>query len=173
MSRLVLVLAACAVALSAPASAQAPLTLVNDSTYVGALAFDVPSLPGIPEADLGLQIATAARPGWLARLRGENGDIGAYLLQPIELAKDAVRLERYYNRNGFPRATAAFDAELDTARNSVAVTFAIEPGPPRVIGVVQFRGPGQADVLDQLVPSLHVGWLDFTESTTLQSGDPH
>ena len=171
VSRFVSVLAACAVALSAPAAAQAPLTLVNDSTYVGAVTFDVPALPGIPEADLGLQIATTARPGWFARLRGENGDIGAYPLQPIELAKDAVRLERYYNRNGFPRATAAFDAELDTARNAAAVTFTIEPGPPRVIGVVQFRGPGQADVLDQLVPSLHPEWLDFTRTTTLRSGD--
>ena len=170
LSRPVLALLVCAVALSAPAAAQAPLTLVNDSTFVRSLQFDVPSRSGILEADLNLQIATTALPKRYLFFLG-GGVKAEHPLQPIELAKDAVRLERFYSRNGFPRARADFEVELDTAANAADVTFVVETGPPRLIGEVQFRGPGQADVLDQLPPELHEPWTAFTRSTTLRTGD--
>ena len=159
----------CALALSAPAAAQAPLTLANDSTWVRSLDFDISGRASFDEADLQLQIATAARPGRFLLWGG--GDRSAYPLDPFELAKDVVRLENYFGRNGFPRARGDFRVELDTASNSAAVTIEIDSGPPRLIRDVVFRGPGQSDVRDQIDPALYDDWTAFTENISLQTGD--
>ncbi|GAB5536839.1 MAG: BamA/TamA family outer membrane protein [Rubricoccaceae bacterium] len=169
MLRLLLLPFVCALSLSVPAAAQAPLTLANDSTWVRSLEFDISGRAAFDEADLQLQIATAARPSRFLLWGG--GERSAYPLDPFELAKDVVRLENHFGRNGFPRAEGDFQVELDTASNSAAVIIEIDAGPPRLIRDVVFRGPGQADVLDQLAPSLHTTWTDFTGSTTLRTGD--
>ena len=155
--------------MSAAAAAQAPLALVNDSTWVRSLAFDISGEASFDDVDLQLEIATTARPRRFLIWGG--GEPSEHPLDPFELAKDVVRLERHFGRNGFPRAQGDFRVELDTASNSASVTFEIEAGPPRIIRDVIFRGPGQADVLDQLAPSLHGPWTRFTGSTTLRSGD--
>jgi len=167
--RPILSLLVCALASSAPSAAQAPLTLANDSTWVRSLEFDVSGRASFNEADLQLQIATAARPRRVLIWKG--GDPSEYLLDPFELAKDVVRLENYFGRNGFPRASGDFHVELDTASNSAGVTIEIDAGPPRLIRDVVFRGPGQSDVRDQIDPSFYDEWTAFTENISLQTGD--
>ena len=168
--RLVLLLPVCALALSVSAAAQVPLTLVNDSTWVRSLEFDISGRASFSEADLKLQIATSAVPGKFLGVFG-GGNPALHPLDPFELAKDVVRLENHFGRNGFPRAKGDFNVELDTALNAAHVTFTIESGPPRLIRDVVFRGPGQTDVRDQLDPAFYDDWTAFTENISLQTGD--
>ncbi|WP_420456359.1 BamA/OMP85 family outer membrane protein [Rubrivirga sp.] len=163
--------AAVALVLAAGAQAQAPLTLVNDSTAVSSVAFDVSDGQTLLTANLELQIATTAPPpSFLFGLIGGD-DGGAYPLVPVELAKDAVRLQRYYVESGFPLATVDYAVELDTTDNTGAVTFEITEGPPLLIERVTFAGPGQSDVAAALAPEIRDDWARFTRRTDVRPGD--
>ena len=163
-----LLLAALA-ALAAPAWAQVPLSLVNDSTTVSSVEFDFADTQTLLLANLELQIATTAPPGFVAGLFG--GDDGPHPLIPVEVAKDAVRLERYYQASGFPQAAVGYDVVLDTTDNEAAVTFEITEGPALRVGEVTFAGPGQAPVAPELVPGIRDDWDDFTERPAVRPGD--
>ncbi len=158
------------VALAASASAQAPLTLVNDSTTVGSVDFEFLDGQTLLLANLELQIATTAPPGFIGRVLGGGGG-GPHLFSPITLAKDVVRLERYYESSGFPRAEVDYQVELDTTDNEVAVTFVIEEGPPLEVSDVTFAGPGLSDVTDVLAPEVREPWRRFTQRTDVRPGD--
>ena len=158
------------VALAVPARAQAPLTLVNDETTVRSLGFSFTDGQTLFEQDLELQIATKARPGFFVRLLAGGGD-EVYPFSPIELARDVVRLTRYYETSGFPQAEIDYDVVLDTTRNAVAVTFVIDEGPPLLIEAITFRGPGQSDVAPVLAPEIRDEWAEFTERTIVGPGD--
>lgn len=172
MSRLpaFLVLAA-ALAGAAGARAQDPLTLVDRETQVRSIRFVEADGPALEEAQLQLQIATRA-PGLVERLKSRVlGGGGVYPLVPIEVARDAVRLQRYYVRNGFPRAEADYTVEFDSSANRARVTFTITHGPPLVIGDVSFGAGGARRALDVLPAEVHEDWLRFTERIALRSGD--
>ena len=122
---LVAVLAAVALA-AAPARAQAPLTLVNNETTVESVGFTFVDGQTLFVQDLEEVVATAAPPKpILFGLLGSEPR-GVYRFDPIETAKDVVRLERHYADQGFPRASADYVVSLDTTENAVAVTFVIE-----------------------------------------------
>ncbi len=157
------------VVLAVPARAQAPLTLVDRDTQVKTVTFDFVNGQTLFEQDLELQVATTPRPGVFARtLLGGGGE--DYPFNPIELARDVVRLTRYYETSGFPQAEVDYAVELDTARNAVDVTFLIDEGPPLVIGDVEFRGPGQSDVTAVLAPDIRDDWEAFTRRTAVRTG---
>ncbi|MDT0631780.1 BamA/OMP85 family outer membrane protein [Rubrivirga litoralis] len=166
-----------ALAALAPATvrAQAPLSLVNDRTTVSSISFD--GLGPLLEDNVREVIATTEPQvsvigkitGFAASLLG-RGDENVYPFSPVELAKDAVRVRRYYAESGFPRASVGYDVQLDTSDNAVDVTFLIERGPPLVLDEVTFAGPGQTPVTAQLPPSLHDDWEDYTQSIRLRSG---
>ncbi|HEX8384870.1 MAG TPA: POTRA domain-containing protein, partial [Rubricoccaceae bacterium] len=173
--RLVAVAALCAAAcvLAGPAAAQgAPLSLVNDETQVGTVGFRFVDTRTLDVAQLRLQIATK-QPGLVARIKRRVGfgDPGVFPFRPVEVQKDVVRLRRYYARNGFPRAEVDYEARLDSSRNLASVTFVIAEGPPRLIEALEFAGPGQRPVEEQLDPDLHEDWARFTEGTVLGPGD--
>ena len=157
-------------ALAVPVRAQVPLTLVNDETTVKSLGFSFEGSQTLFVSDLELQIATKARPGFLVRLLAGGGD-EVYPFNPIELARDVVRLTRHYETSGFPRAEVDYDVVLDTTSNTVGVTFLIEEGPPLLIEDITFRGPGQSDVATVLAPEIREDWARFTERTTVRPGD--
>ena len=162
------------VALAASAHAQAPLTLVNDSTTVESVDFAFPGGQTLLVPNLELQIATTAPPGFVVRLVARatgGGDDGPHPFDPITLAKDVVRLERYYQSSGFPRAEVASEVKLDTTDNAVAVTFVIEEGPPLRVGDLTFAGPGQSDVTAALAPDVREPWRRFTQRTDVRPGD--
>ncbi len=152
--------------------AQAPLTLVNDETTVSALTFEFEDTQTLLIEDLQLQIATKAPdPGIVAGLiRRIAGDPNVYPFDPIELARDVVRLRRYYEENGFPRADVDYEVDLDTASNTVDVTFLIDQGPPLLIDEVAFAGPGQVDVATLLAPEIRDEWAEYTRQIRLRSG---
>lgn len=156
--------------LAFPARAQAPLTLVDDNTQVKTLGFDFEGTQTLFVQDLELQIATKPRPGSFVRLLAGGGD-EVYPFSPIELARDVVRLTRYYETSGFPRAQVDYEVVLDTTSNTVGVTFLVEEGPPILIGDVNFRGPGQSDVAAVLAPEIRSDWARFTTRTAVRAGD--
>lgn len=170
VSRSLAVLAAAV--LAAAASAQAPLTLVNDATVVDALGFEFEDGQTLLIEDIELQIATKAPPsGPVAALVGVfSDDPNVYPFDPIELARDVVRLERYYSDNGFPLADADYTVELDSAANAVDVTFLIREGPPLLIDEVTLAGPGQVDVAPLLAPDLRDEWAEYVRRIRLRSG---
>ena len=159
-----------ALALAASATAQAPLTLVNDSTTVRTVAFDFgEGGQTLLTQNLELQIATTAPPGFFARVF--LGDQGVYPFDPITVARDAVRLERYYQDSGFPLASVDYAVALDTTDNTTAVTFEIAEGPPLLVGDVAFAGPGQRPVTEALAPDVASAWPAFTRSVSVRTDD--
>lgn len=167
-ARLVFVLAFAFAA--GPAWAQAPLTLVNSDTRVASVSYQ--GTGPILEENLLEVVATAApQVSLLGRLAsiGGGGDESVYPFSPVELAKDVVRLQRYYASSGFPRAAVDYEVELDTSQNAVDVTFLIERGPPLLVDEVTFAGPGQAPVTNQLAPELHDAWADYAQNVRLGS----
>ena len=171
MTAVRLALALALAALPAAAGAQAPLSLVDTDTRVASITYD--GLGPILEDELLEVIATTAPEGGLiARLTSITGtrDVNVYPFSPVELAKDVVRVQRYFAESGFPRAAVGYDVVLDTADNAVDITFLIERGPPLVLDEVAFAGPGQAPVTDQLPAALHDDWEAFTRGVRLRSG---
>lgn len=151
----------------------APLVLVNGDTEVRSLGFEaVDGSLTLDPAALELQIATSA-PSFCetAFLRCFGlGQPKPHPFNPIELQKDVVRLERYYERNGFPRALVDYAVELDTSRNDTRVTFQIAEGPPLVLEQVEFGKPGATPIADRLAPDLREDWNGFARSLVLEEG---
>ena len=154
----------------AGARAQVPLTLVDDETTVGSVGFDFVDGQTLLEENLQLQIATTAPPGPFLGIFPRGGEV-PYPFDPIETAKDVVRLTRYYEASGFPRAEVDYEVELDTTDNTVGVTFVIEEGPPLLVGEVSFAGPGQSDVASVLAPEIREDWANFKRNTAVQTDD--
>ena len=154
------------------ALAQVPLTLVNDSTTVGTLEFDFEDTQTLLVENLELQVATKAPPpSFLFGFIGGPEEGAVYPFDPIELARDVVRLERHYAASGFPRADVDYAVALDTTDNTVAVTFEILEGPPLIISGVAFAGPGQRPVAPELAPEIRDEWADFTAGRAVREGD--
>ena len=169
-ARLLSAVLALALAVAAPARAQAPLTLVDEATTVGSLGFEFVDGQTLLLENLELQIATKAPPGALFGVFPRGGE-GLYPFDPIETAKDVVRLTRYYESSGFPLADVDYEVELDTTDNTVGVTFVIEEGPPLVVGEVSFAGPGQSDVASVLAPEVRDEWAAFKRAPAVRPGD--
>ena len=165
-----LLLALAALVAAAPARAQVPLTLVDNRTTVSSVEFEFVDGQTLLVPNLELQIATLAPPGFFARVLS-GGDSGVYPFDPVTVAKDAVRLTRYYETSGFPRASVDYRVALDTTDNAVDVTFVIDEGPPLVVDAVTFAGPGQSDVAAALAPEVREGWAQLTRRTDVQPGD--
>jgi outer membrane protein insertion porin family len=163
-----LALAAAGCGGSRPA-ADVPLTLVDDATTVSSVSFTFPDGgPSLLVDDLRLEIATTEPPGAIAELL--VGDDGVYPFDPIFLAKDVVRLRRYYVESGFPLVEVDYEVALDTADNAVDVTFLVTEGPPLLIDSVSFAGPGQAPVAPELAPEVRDDWAAFTRGVALDGG---
>ena len=171
-ARLFLRLAALvAVLAAAPAVAQAPLTLVDAETSVGSVGFTFSDGQTLEVANLELQIATKAPPAKILGVFGGGDRDATYPFAPVELAKDVVRLTRYYEQSGFPLASVDYDVVLDTTRNQAAVTFEIAEGPPLRVGDVTFAGPGQSDVADVLASEIRDEWREFVRRPVVATGD--
>ncbi|MDX1440239.1 MAG: POTRA domain-containing protein, partial [Rubricoccaceae bacterium] len=129
--------------------AQAPLYLVNDETTVHRVGFDFTDTETFSATTLKLRIATVApgffQSGWRAGILSALPFVpepGMYPFSPVELQKDVVRLENYYERNGFPETEVDYSVSLDSTRNAVDVAFSIAEGRPLLIDSLSLAGPG-------------------------------
>jgi outer membrane protein insertion porin family len=165
-------------ALAAPRAAaqSAPLTLVDDDTEVRSIRFRYTDTRTLEPARLREQIALTPR-GRLYGLRRTLGFLpfispaGVHPFSPVELARDAVRIERYYARNGFLFADVDWLVRLDSARNVVNVLFTVAEGPPLLLESLDYRGPDGERARASLDESLHAGWEAFRRRSDLQTGE--
>ena len=179
MRRLRRVLLLCSVAAlvaAGAASAQpAPLHLVNAQTQIRAIDFRFVDTQTFEPTLLEEQIALTDM-GSLVGLRRTFSflpfvsEVSPRPFLPIELQKDAVRLERFYQRNGFLQPTIDWLVDLDSARNEVRILFTVREGPPLELEELQFRGPGGTPAAELFPPGLREGWRRFREEAALQRG---
>ena len=160
------------------AVAQPSLFLANDSTAIRDIAFtftDAARYPPQFEAEeLKLKIATKA-PGLGTRLKRTIGFGGPtpFLLDPIELQKDVVRLRQFFRENGYLTPYVDYGASvLDTTNNSIRIVFNIEQGPPIIIQDVGFYAPGGGGYLaNGFEGPMRQRWIDFRDRTSFKTGD--
>jgi outer membrane protein insertion porin family len=153
--------------------AQTPLWLVNERTTIRAISFRFIDTQTFEEKQLRAQMVLQAPSGW-DRLKSWLPFFSPkrYPFDPIELARDVVRLRRFYARNGFPQAEITYPAsQLDTVHNTIHIVLSIREGAPLVIQDVGFYTPEGRYVSSVLEPSLRGRWLRFQDQIAFRVGD--
>ncbi len=173
-----LLLLGLALGVGRPAAAQAPLTLVDERTQVRSIGFKFTDTQTFEPAALKEQIALTEQEGLFGSVGLRKrlaflpfvSDLEPRPFVPIELARDAVRIERFYAQNGFLQADADWLPRLDSAANVVHVLFVVTEGPPLLLTDLAYVGPGGAPVAEQLPAELQEGWARFKERAEVQTG---
>lgn len=155
-----------------------PLHLVNDRTQVRAINFRFVDTQTFEPSLLEEQIALRAPSGFLGSVALQERlsflpfvpDLSPHPFLPIEMQKDAVRLERFYNRNGFLHPGVDWLVRLDSARNDVRILYTIDEGPPLRLEELRFRSPDGSPAVEQFPPALREDWRRFRERSALQRG---
>ena len=169
---LVLALAPVASALAQDAGGP-PLLLIDGKTRVGSVGFRFDAGRVLDESQLRAAIALHS-PGTLGRVRRALDWLpfvsGPPLMRfdPRDVQKDKIRLTRLYRRQGFPDADVAYRVTLDTASNTVAVTYTIDHGAPLRLGRIRIVG-ADGDPLT-LAPDLAPSWQSFEASLDRHRG---
>ncbi|MDQ7039382.1 MAG: BamA/TamA family outer membrane protein [Rhodothermus sp.] len=156
-----------------PLVAQAPLWLINERTTIRAISFRFVDSQTFEEDQLRAQMVLQA-PSWWDRLKRWLPFVEPprYLFDPIELARDVVRLRRFYARNGFLHAEITYPAsQLDTVRNQIHIVLSIREGPPLVIQDVGFYDPEGRYLVTTLDPGLRERWRRFRSRIAFRIGD--
>ncbi|SHK38401.1 BamA/OMP85 family outer membrane protein [Rhodothermus profundi] len=167
------VVVALLIGLMQPLRAQAPLWLVNERTTIRAISFRFVDTQTFEEDQLRAQMVLRA-PSWWDRVKRWLPFVSAprYRFDPIELARDVVRLRRFYTRNGFLHTEITYPAsQLDTTRNTIHIVLSIREGPPLLIQNVGFVDPKGRSLLRTLDEGLRERWRRFRDRIALQVGD--
>jgi outer membrane protein insertion porin family len=168
---LALLLGASGVATAQPA----PLTDIDARTQVRSINFRFVDQQTFAETRLKEQIALS-EPGALAGIRRAFAwlpiipPVGVHPFVPIDLARDAVRLERFYQRNGFLYPDVDWLVRLDGDRNVVTILFTIQEGPPLLLDDLDYRGPDGRLAREHVAPGLRDDWEDFKRREGLATG---
>lgn len=156
----------------------APLVLVNADTEVGSVAFRF--LSGSTLGEGRLDDATALdRAGFLARVRTVLDPLPGISapepepFSPVALQKDVVRLRRVYERAGFPEAVIDYEVVLDTAENSVDVTFVVDEGRPVTLEAVDVADGSGTPIEEWLPDELLPAWRRFDPLPRSLRGSPY
>ena len=156
-------------------SAETPLYLVNDQTQVRDIRFDFSGSQTFEESQLQEQIALTEMGSFVGLRRRLSfipivPDVGVHPFSPIEMQKDAVRIERFYNRNGFLHPEVDWLVRLDSADNEVTVLFTVEEGPPLLLESLAFRGPDGGPAAALFPAGLQDDWADFRDEIAVREG---
>ena len=157
-----------------PAVAQVRLYDIDDETTVRKISFKFAETKTLDETAMKEQIALQ-EPGFFDRLGSWIPFLfgsAEYPFSPVELAKDRVRLIRYYNQNGFlhPQITYAA-SQLDTTDNEIHVIFSITEGPPVIIQDVSFLGTDGRFAFYQFPEFRQEDWINFRDAIRVETGD--
>src|SRR5262249_58440027 len=87
--------------------------------------------------------------------------VGTHPFDPTEMARDVVRLRRYYERSGFPKADVAYQAKYHAKSDVVNVTYRIAEGPALAVDTIAFSGTDGALAIPD---SLGRDWRRFTRT---------
>lgn len=161
-----LVVAPWASGAAAPLAAQAPLFLVDGETEVASVGFRFPEGrtldPGLLRGQLSLKGT-----GFGYRVRSLLGVLPLVSsptrerFSPPSLFRDVVRLERFYRTEGFRDPSVDYEVVLDTASNSVDVTFVVREGTPVVLDTVAVRDSSGSPLASALPPELDEAWTEL------------
>lgn len=152
--------------------AQVPLSAVNKETETKAISFRFVDGNVFEENVLEEQIWHREPGFWDKVMRIlPLFSMPEFPFSPIELQKDVVRLERYYQRNGFLHPTIDYPAsQVDTSSNKIHIIFSIRRGPPLIIQDVGFFGPEGNYAADLFRPDVREKWITFRDRVTLNAG---
>ncbi|MCY4205294.1 MAG: BamA/TamA family outer membrane protein [Bacteroidetes bacterium] len=158
------------------ALAQSDLLDVNESTSIRRVEFSYTDSdrysPRFTVSELREFIAVRGHSRWnwvrrfLNRPRTED-----YLLSPIELQRDVVRLRQAFLEAGYLHTYVDYSASThDRQKNRVVIRFRITQGPPVIIQDVGFYAEGSflAASLDE---ELREAWIKFRDRTGFDVGD--
>jgi outer membrane protein insertion porin family len=142
-----------------PLAAQDALDRVGPKTQVRSVEFRFEDKSSLDVDQLRSKIALTGQ-GSMVGLRRLFGfipfvpPVGAHPFDPTEMARDVVRLRRYYQRSGFPKADVGYLAKYQAKADVVKVTYRIAEGPPLTVDTLTFGGTdGTLTLPDSLVPS--------------------
>ncbi|HEX3275477.1 MAG TPA: BamA/TamA family outer membrane protein [Gemmatimonadales bacterium] len=128
-----------------PLQAQDALNRVTPKTQVRSVEFRFEDGPSLDEDQLRQKIALSGQ-GSLVGLRRTFGfipfvpPVGAHPFDPTEMARDVVRLRRFYQQSGFPRAEVDYQAKYQAKPDVIEVTYLIDEGPPLAVDSLTFEG---------------------------------
>lgn len=170
---LVALIVICAGTTARPAHAQQPLHLVNEQTTVRGVSFRFPETRTFEVDRLSDHVATTA-PTFMDRVRRVVPFVRprSYPFNPVELQRDVVRLERFYNRNGFLHPRVDYPAsQLDTTNNTIHVIFTIWEGPPLIVQDFRFVAPDGEYALSSFEEGdERDAWIAFRDRLGLRVG---
>lgn len=158
---------------AATAAGQVPLSAINSETTVRDISFRFVEGSTLTPSALQDRI-WHAEPGFWDRVTRFLPFVDApqFPFEPIELQRDVVRLERYYERNGFLHPTIDYPAsQVDTSSNSIHIIFTIREGPPLIIQDVGFFSDEDSYVAQGLEGPLRESWIEFRDQVTLETGN--
>jgi outer membrane protein insertion porin family len=143
--RLVFCLAVALLAGIRPLAAQDALNRVGPNTQVHSVDFEFKEKTSLDPSVLRQKIALTGQ-GSMVGLRRTLRfipmvpPVGAHPFDPTEMARDVVRLRRYYQRSGFPKADVDYQARYRAKSDVIDVTYVIAEGPPLEVAGVEFTG---------------------------------
>lgn len=153
-------------ALTAPLAAQDALNRVGPNTQVRSVEFEFKDKSSLDPEVLRQKIALTGQ-GSMVGVRRLLAfipvvpPVGSHPFDPTEMARDVVRLRRYYQRSGFPKADVDYRARYKAEPDVVEVTYLIAEGPP--LGVESLKFTGQDEALE-LPASLGRSWRRFVRT---------
>jgi outer membrane protein insertion porin family len=143
--RFCLFVALALLAASRPLAAQDALNRVGPNTQVHSVEFEFKEETSLDPNVLRQKIALTGQ-GSMVGLRRTFRfipmvpPVGAHPFDPTEMARDVVRLRRYYQRSGFPKADVDYQARYQAKSDLIDVTYVIAEGPPLEVAGVEFTG---------------------------------
>lgn len=172
-----LVVALLLFAAPAPTAGQegAPLFLVDSETEIGSVGFAFPDGRTLDVGDLRRQI-TLEGPGALFGLRSLLGMLplisspSRSRFDPPSLLRDVVRLERYYEDQGFPEASVTYEVILDEEDNRVDVAYVVTEGAPLLLDSILVEDPDGGLLEDMLAEELRPSWREFVAELAEERG---
>ena len=151
---------------AAPLAAQDALTRITPKTQVRSVEFHFLDKSSLDEDLLRQKIALSGQ-GSMVGLRRMFSwipfvpPVGAHPFDPTEMGRDVVRLRRYYQRSGFPKADVDYDATYRAKSDVVNVTYRIAEGPPLLADTLTFSGKDDSLVVPD---SLGRDWRRFVRT---------
>jgi outer membrane protein insertion porin family len=164
--------AAAVLVTSAPLGAQAPLFLIDADTRVRSVRLEFVGSRTLPAAAIRRRVGLRG-PRALERLQGTL-DVLPFIappsplpFSPLELARDAARIERFYRESGFLEPDAMYDVRLDTAANAVDVVYRIDEGRPIRLDTLELVPAPESAALDTVLLG---DWSRFLEDLRREHG---
>jgi outer membrane protein insertion porin family len=157
--RLTNILALALLAAAPPLAAQDALNRVGPKTQVHSVEFEFKEKTSLDPKVLRQKIALTGQGSMVGLRRTLRfipivSPVGSHPFDPTEMARDVVRLRRYYQRSGFPKADVDYLARYQAKSDLIDVTYVIVEGPPLEVTGVEFtREHGPLEVPTVFVKS--------------------